>query len=440
MRQGLHVPVRSADRVLALVAGALLPVLACSKPAGLIQIDVAGAPGVNATLATVATVPETGLRETAWPAGSAALKLGIHVPAGSYTVLVAALDGARCVVAEGSRDNVVSTSGGAITINIALAAVRPPRCASPADAAPAAPDAGSDGPAADTRDSAPPDLAAPVDLAEAAPPPSCNPLSPFTVVGEVNINTAQTEFAGTLTGNERTLFFATGVLGDKIIIRQATRDDPGQPFTNVTTVALGGPAMSSDVDPTISPDGRFLYFASNREPGAGTLGFDLYVAARSDPQAPFGAPTRINAVSTPAIEAFPFVAARGDELFWVRSNGMPAGIRRSAIVGGAVSPAETAPVDTVQGGDQAPVLSWDGETLYFSRFSTNGSADVFVARREPSGERRFVSATAAGGVLNLPDRDERPAWISSDNCRLYFTRTRPGSFSDRDFYMAQRNP
>jgi len=433
--------VKPCNRVLAgaLVGGAL-SLLACSEPDGLIQIDVAGAPGVSAALATVSTVPDTGLRETAWPAGSAGLKLGIHVPAGSYTVAVAALDGARCVVAEGSRDNVASTSGGAVTISVALTAVRPPRCSGPADAA-ASPDAASvpDGPAADSRDSAA-DLPAPADVAEAAPPPSCDPLAPFTIDGEVNINSAQTEFAGTLTGNERTLFFATGVLGNKIIIRQATRDDPGQPFTNVTDVALGGTAMSSDVDPTISPDGRFLYFASNREPGAGALGFDLYVAARSNPQGAFGAPTRINAVSTPAVEAFPFVSAKGDELYWVRSNGMPAGIRRSAIVGGAVSPTETAPVDTVQPGDQAPVLSWDGETFYFARFGPGGSADVHVARREPSGQRRFLSAMPLGGVINQPDRDERPAWLSSDGCRLYFTRTRPGNYSDRDFYMAQRSP
>jgi hypothetical protein len=242
-----------------------------------------------------------------------------------------------------------------------------------------------------------------------------------------------------LTGNEKTLFFATGALGSKIVIRQATRDDPGQPFTNVTDVQLGAGPMASDVDPSISPDGRFLYFASNRAPDAGALGFDLYVAARPNPQSAFGDPTRINAVSTGAIEAFPFVAARGDELFWVRSSGMPAGIRRSAIVGGAVSPTESAPVDLPVPGDQAPVLSWDGETLYFARF-VGGSAEIFMARREPSGERRFTSAQPVDGVINRPDRDERPAWISSDGCRLYFTRTRPGAPADRDFYVAQRKP
>ena len=42
--------------------------------------------------------------------------------------------------------------------------------------------------------------------------------------------------------------------------------------------------------------------------------------------------------------------------------------------------------------------------LYFSRFA-GGSADVFVARGEPSGERRFLSAMPVGGVINRTDRD-----------------------------------
>ncbi len=79
------------------------------------------------------------------------------------------------------------------------------------------------------------------------------------------------------------------------------------------TLVGGGPnagiGVSSNNRPSITPDGRTIYFDSDRP---GTLGGpDLYSASRPAPLGSFGPATHLSAISSPAFDSRPFITADG---------------------------------------------------------------------------------------------------------------------------------
>jgi hypothetical protein len=71
----------------------------------------------------------------------------------------------------------------------------------------------------------------------------------------------------------------------------------------------------SEASPFLSADKLTLYFDSNR---GGTN--DLYIATRTAPDAPFGAPHLISELATTAADADPWVSPDQRHLFFVREN------------------------------------------------------------------------------------------------------------------------
>jgi Tol biopolymer transport system component len=137
-------------------------------------------------------------------------------------------------------------------------------------------------------------------------------------------------------------------------------------------IHLPGPSSSeNDVSPSLSGDGRTLWFASDRD----QVSLDIYTATRVG-SAPFGAATLVSSLSTPAVETDPF--------------------------------------------------PWSETTIYFSsdRAGGAGGSDLYVAWRASPTEP-FSAPVMLEGVSSA--RDEVDPWLSPDGVTLYFVRDAVGN-------------
>ena len=189
-----------------------------------------------------------------------------------------------------------------------------------------------------------------------------------------NINSRENEGTATISGDGNTLVFTScgrpGGVGncDLYIARRR-----GQEWTAPRNL---GPLVNSkawDSQPSLSADGRTLYFSSQR--GGGLGGYDIYVTTIG-PDGTWTAPRNLGA-----------------------------------------------PVNT-PGDDLAPFIHASGTTLYYS---TNGlvglgSGDIFRAELDDKGQ--WGAPRNLGYPLNT-FANEASLFISSDNKRAYYTRAEP---------------
>jgi flagellar motor protein MotB/tetratricopeptide (TPR) repeat protein len=199
-----------------------------------------------------------------------------------------------------------------------------------------------------------------------------------------NFNTDQPEGMSTLVRNGRQLFF-TACLRDSVAgpcdIWEALVD--GSEVKSIT--ALGAPINSVywESQAAVSCDGRQLYFASNRPGGLG--GTDIYMTERT---------------------------ASG-------SWSLPVNLG--------------APLNT-PGDEEAPYISNDGQTLYFS--STGhlglGEQDIFMSWWDDRKDRWSMPINL-GPPVNGPHR-ELGFYLSADGKTGFFASNRPGGAGGMDIY------
>lgn len=83
-----------------------------------------------------------------------------------------------------------------------------------------------------------------------------------------------------------------------------------------TAVPLDGPVNSVGANnrPTVTRDGRTIYFDSTRPGGVGAQ--DIYVATRSSTSEPFGTPFNLTALNSPQFDARPAISFDESELYF----------------------------------------------------------------------------------------------------------------------------
>ena len=169
-----------------------------------------------------------------------------------------------------------------------------------------------------------------------------------------------------------------------------------------------------EAEPSFSPDGRWLYFVSDREGGAG--GRDLYrVAVRSD--GGFGTPQRLrDGINTRGQERSPTPSADGRGLVFASDRRGGAGgydLYRAALEGDA-APVPVAGINTAADEVDAAWLD-GGRALLFSRGEeAAGSARLYVAACDgeayAGAEPWTLSFNTDGGYTRAPVADpSRPA-------------------------------
>jgi hypothetical protein len=227
----------------------------------------------------------------------------------------------------------------------------------------------------------------------------------------------------TLEEDERTIYFDALVAGPRATIFTGQRANIGEPFTAVGELANVPITTNDTYTPGLSPDGRTLFFTSNRVTGL----YRLWLSTRVSPTGAFGIASPVTAIgfgSGTSPDDEPFAIA--DELWFVSTRTGNAEIFKAPILdGGAVGSAAIVAELESPALDVRPVLTRDGLTIFFG--STRGAGatlDVWTASRKSKSDA-FAGATAVT-ELNTPQRDV-PVWISADGCRLYLSSDRPPS-------------
>ena len=164
---------------------------------------------------------------------------------------------------------------------------------------------------------------------------------------------------------------------------RASAADPWQSSAFQPIVALG--TAESQNDPCPSADGLELFFTTRNLPG-GSGGQDLARATRADPTAAFGAPQALAQVNAPGNDADPTLSPDGRVLVFASSSA------RSGASGGVdlwyatrkdgASPFSTPQPLAVNTGDNEgePLITPDGLELYFASDRPGGQGDLDIYR------------------------------------------------------------
>jgi ankyrin repeat protein len=179
-----------------------------------------------------------------------------------------------------------------------------------------------------------------------------------------------------------------------------------------------------DVDLFITPEGKRLYYCSNRPPsGAGEAkrDFDIWVVERAGDS--WSAPRRLDApVNSDADEFYPSLTRDGALYFQsMRAGGGPdLYVARPGGAGFASVERLGEPISTA-GFESDPFVAPDGSFLVFSRIDPDGygRGDLLVSRRGPDGA--WSEPENLGPAVNT-DAYENCPMLSPDGKYLFFTR------------------
>jgi len=217
-------------------------------------------------------------------------------------------------------------------------------------------------------------------------------------------------------------------------------------------VNLGAPINSDAIDgaPTMSEDGRLLFFYGARTGGFG-LG-DIYVSHRVSTGADgdeWGPPLNLGPdVNTAANEQGSYyVHEPGEPNPFVYFNRPTAGgsldIYRVAVSndGDALGPAVLVPeLSDPTAVDQKVTVSADGHELLLSSMRAGGFGNFDIWRfTRQSAQDPWSNPTHLDAPINTPDLDSQPV-LSRDGRTLIFTSIRPGGFGVQDLWMSTRRP
>lgn len=265
----------------------------------------------------------------------------------------------------------------------------------------------------------------------------CDPDTAFQSFAAVaTLNSGQPDFRVTfdegelhavLTRNSRVVGDASFAIPELWLASRPTINDT---FSTPTRVSELNSATGMTLDPTLSPDGLMLYFASYRQ--GETQGADILVATRPSSGGAFGQPTIVAPLATISEEFAPYFVP-GKAIYFTRNQGGNGELYRAPITNGNVgTPVAITELNTPDD-ERYPVVSDDELLIYFSRRIV-ANVDIFVARRQSVNDP--FGAPTPVAALNLPVVDDYPAWLSRDRCVLYFNSTRAGG---GDLYRAVRN-
>lgn len=205
-----------------------------------------------------------------------------------------------------------------------------------------------------------------------------------------------------------------------------------------TAEQIGPGAISSEFSEirlTVSPDGRTALWGSVNRPG-GPGGWNIWMSRR-DASGAWGAPAAVSFNSS-ANEFDPSFSPDGRAVYFFSNRGGGLGgddIYRVAANGDGFGAVEHLGPEVNSAGDEyAPILSPDGRRLMFSSNGRGGAGrqDLFVARVRGAG---FEQAGPVAGGVNTSADEFDATWLS-DGETIIFARA-PDLAADRiDLFVA----
>ncbi len=266
------------------------------------------------------------------------------------------------------------------------------------------------------------------------------------------VNSSAVDANAALSPDEHALYFVSNRLGgvggnDIWVSRRRCLECPWE-----TPVNLGAPINSGAVEgaPTLSDDGRLLFFFSIRPDGLGSA--DIYVSHRTgtnDEGDVWGPPVNLGPdVNTAGAEnGVYYVREGGEPTAVLYFNRTPAGgsldIYKVSVTndGVPIGPAVAVPeLNDPTGADQKVAVRTDGLELLLSSIRTGGfgNFDLWAFTRQTVHDA-WSTPVHLDAPLNTPDVESQPS-LSRDGRALIFTSTRPEGQGLQDLWMSTRAP
>jgi Tol biopolymer transport system component len=268
------------------------------------------------------------------------------------------------------------------------------------------------------------------------------PFGPFSAPARVGVVNAvgHDDWSPSITSDGRALYFHSLRVSEPSApaIWRASRADEASPFDEPAVV---GEVSSANRDsyPAISGDDLTLLFASDRPGGAGSL--DIWMATRTDRDAPFSPPVRVVELSSPAVDLPVGISPDGLSIMFISNRGTSFDLFRAG------RPALDAPFGGIArisevnsaAAERSAAWSADGLTLVFSsdRSGGQGSHDLWLAHRTTTAAPFDPPTNLV--ELNSPF-DEFAPGLSNDSATIYFAyRARISGGYDADIWMSTRS-
>jgi WD40-like Beta Propeller Repeat len=259
------------------------------------------------------------------------------------------------------------------------------------------------------------------------------------------INSPYNDFGAATSKDGLRLYFNSdrpGGLGgqDLWVSRRATQDDAWEPPMNLGAVVNSG---ANDSVPSLSRDGHWLYFASNRPGGFGDQ--DIWVSWRQyiyddfGWEAPFNLGASVNSASFDAGASYFENDEGGAPLLFFTSNRLGTfDIYVSQLwPAGLFGPAALVPELSSAASDQRPSVRFDGLEIFFysNRVGSLGN-DLWVSTRNTVFEP-WSTPVNLGTTVNDASNDQQPH-IAADRRTLFFASNRTGGLGGFDLYVTTR--
>lgn len=239
-----------------------------------------------------------------------------------------------------------------------------------------------------------------------------------TLFAPRTVSTDAPEFATSFSPDGREVYFNRASADRSALTIMVARRLPDAGWSAPVPASFSG--VYRDVDPFVSPDGRRLFFSSDRprRPGGERRFATWYV---EHTQGAWGAPVDPGPpLNSEAGDVFVSIARDGT-LWFSSSRDGPSRVYESREVDGRWQvPTAVRFGDIDDAGN--PLLAPSGRFGIVVRVPAGGTADLHVTCRTPGG---WTTPAALGTAVNSSYADFAPG-LSEDEQTLYFTSERPG--------------
>jgi outer membrane protein OmpA-like peptidoglycan-associated protein len=247
------------------------------------------------------------------------------------------------------------------------------------------------------------------------------------------INTANDEYLPVATADESILVFTRKVNNNEDFYKSNKQDKQWQQATYLSKI-INTPAYNEGAQ-SISQDGKYLFFTGcNRPDGLGRC--DIYIAQRkgNDWAKPFNLSAPVN---TTGWEAQPSISADGRTLYFVSNRRGGYGgydIWKSNLTDkGWDTPENMGPSINTAYDEQSPFIHPDDSTFYFcsNGWPGMGNRDLFVSRLGKDG--KWQKPNNLGYPINSSG-DENGLTITANGAYAFFSSNNLQGFGGFDIY------
>ena len=247
------------------------------------------------------------------------------------------------------------------------------------------------------------------------------------------VNTADDEYWPVATADENTLIFTRNINNNEDFYKSEKVDGKWQTATYLSD-QINTPNYNEGSE-CISPDGRYLFFTGcNRPDGLGRC--DIYIAEKKGDD--WGKPYDLNPpVNTPGWESQPSISADGRTLYFVSNRKGGYGgydIWRSTVTDkGWSEPENLGPNINTGYDEQSPFIADDDSTLYFSSngWPGMGGIDLFVSRLGKDGQ--WGKPINLGYPINTSG-DENGLTVTAEGNYAFFSSNNLNGYGGYDIY------